>query len=580
MHSVQREPPPAGTPPASIIDEHTPCLPRSGTLRQSGQRSTGKPLLDGVAEARAFQALRASGRAATSRSAVRRAANMSAATAHGVHACDPARSLVAGPDPFPGPIPTFQPQAARLDAAELCRLEKKLIDLAAKPASAQQDAPTLLLAYLLSCDDQAAARLLSTPALQALLTRRSRHGEPVLHVAIHHNQMGVIKRLLAHAADPGALIRAESVLGIHSLLLAGMQGNAEVMAVLLAHPAALALAPLVPPDRWNVLMSVTMDGNEQIAALLLDSASGAAQALATDDHGRNVLMYAAMQGQLGIAKLLLAHPSAFAQALAVDEEGQNALMLACCAGHAGMARLLLAHPASAGQVIEVAKDGDDPLLIAVRCGSHELVSMLLADPMAEILLDGVGPSGFSALQLAAYYGRTDLLACLLAAADAQQANARDADGCNALMIAAQHGHVDAVRMLLADTRTTAQVFDQDHMGLNALTRATVAGCAATVQVLLEDLSALGQVVAISEATFSAMCSAVMKEGLEKMFSLAGLPMADGSSDKTPGRKRFVVKELAICCPPSAVLTLLPVIARLIARKPAAQAAASDSVGMS
>ena len=572
MHSLKLDPPPAATPAASVIDQQTPSRPQTGTLRQPGQRSKHMLLLDGVAEARAFQALRASGRAGMNMFALR---GDGAASARGAGAYIPVNSPIASSSP----IPTFKPQTACLGAAELCRIHDELIGLAAKPASAQQDAPTLLLAYLLSCDDQAAARLLATPALRPLLIRRSRHGEPVLHGAIHHRQSGVIRRLLAYAPDPGALVRAESALGIHSLLLAGMQGSAGMVAALLAHPAAVALAPVVPPGRWNVLMAAAMDGHEQIAALLLGSASGAAQALATDDHGRNALMYAAMQGQLGIAELLLAHPSAFAQALAVDEEGQNALMLACRAGHVPLARLLLAHPASAGQVIEVAEDGDDPLLIAVRCGNRELVAMLLADPMADILLDGGGPSGLSALLLAAQHGRADILACLLAAADAEQANVRDADGCNALMIAAQHGHVDAVRMLLADTRTAAQVFDVDRNGLNALTRATVAGCAATVEVLLADLSALGQVVAISEATFSAMCSAVLKEGLEKMFTLAGLPMAGGANSQTPGKERYAMKELAVGCTPLAVFTLLPVIARLIARKPAARVAAAEGIGL-
>ncbi len=308
-------------------------------------------------------------------------------------------------------------------------------------------------------------------------------------------------------------------------------------------------------------------GQADAPALLLDyTASGAEQALASDGQGHNVLMYAAMQGQLGVAEQLLAHRSAFAQAQALNEEGRNALMLAIAANHAPLARLFLAHPATAGQVIEVAPGGDDALIIAVRNGHREIVAMLLADPMAEILLDGATRGGVSALMLAALGGQADLLAMLLAAMSTEQANACDADGCNALMLAAQNGHAEVVRLLLADTRTAQQVFKSDLRGHNALVHATLAGSVAAVEALLGDSSGLAQAVAISQDTFNTMVMEVLKEGVENLFALAGVPMGRPGGARAAGKKRYTLKEVASYCPPRVVLTLLPIIARKIAEK--------------
>ena len=538
------------------------------TARQSSPRRTCTPLLDRAAEARAFHALHALGPEAVCSCIVRSAGSIGIAADHSPFA----------DEPTPSPVPTFQPHIAGLTVPELCRLEEELLAIAAKPAVGQSTAPALLVAYLSSCDDQAAARLLATPALQPLLTRRSRHGEAVLHYAVQHKLLNVIERLLTRSPDPAALIGAKSILGIDPLFLACMQGSVEVVQALLLHPATVALAPAVPPGRWNALMSAALDGHVQIAALLLGSATGTAQALATDEHGRNVLMYAVMEGQLAVAELLLAHSSAFAQALALDEDGQNALALAIGAGHLALVRLLLAHPASAGQVIEVTNDGDDALRIAVRCGNGAIVAMLLDDPMAEILLDGANSSNQNALMLAAQAGHAGILVLLLAAMDPEQVNARDVDGCNALMLAAQNGHVDVVRMLLANTRAVHQVLDQDRRGLNALTHATMAGSVEAVVALLDDLSALGQVVAISDATFDFMITEVLKEGIEELLTLAGLPMAGAADDRASVNKRYTLKELAPYCPPRVRLKLLPVIARKLAEKHAGKAAAAGGKG--
>lgn len=457
--------------------------------------------------------------------------------------------------------PVGESKPAGRPAAELQQMAQRLLAIASQPASGQADAPALLVDYLAACDGQAAARLLAMPGLRPLLTCHGRHGEPTLHNAVQRNLPVVVQRLIAMSPDPAALLGAESVLGINALLLACMQGNVALAQALLAHPAAVALAAEVPPDRWNPLMAAAIDGHTQIAALLLGTSSAAAQALARNEEGRDALMLAAVQGRLGVAELLLAQPSAQLQAQAIDHDGRNALMLAVGANHASLARFLLAHPASAGQVIEVTGDGDDALIVAARNGNEEIVAMLLEDPMAGVLLDGATGGGVSALMLAALGGHAAIAKRLLDAMSAEQANARDADGCNALMLAAQNRDADIVRLLLADSRTTQQVFILDGRGLNALTHATLAGSVASVEALLGDSSAVGQAVAISQATMGGMVAKILKEGLETLFSAAGEPV-NGATAK----RRCTVKEAASYCPPRMMLKLLPVIARKIAER--------------
>jgi hypothetical protein len=245
---------------------------------------------------------------------------------------------------------------------------------------------------------------------------------------------------------------------------------------------------------------------------------------------------------------------------AFDHEGRNALMLAIVSQHTPLVRLLLEHPATAGQVIDVADCGNDALLFAVGTGNQAIVSLLLADPMATILLDGVDRTGASALMLAARCGHVAILAMLLGAMSAQQVNERDADGSNALMLAAQHGHAEAVSMLLADPRTTQQVFHLDKKGMNALTRATLAGSRASVDALVGDVSALGQVAAISQETFNSLVTKVVDQGGRKFFT----PGGTSNASRSPGARRYKVSEVASYCSPRAMLTLLPIIARMVA----------------
>lgn len=528
------------------------------TVRLAVPVKAGTPLLDSATEMRRFRALRTLG--------------LDAICKHG-GSC---RFLVmdagaGGIIPETGPVhvvatPARQPQPAVRSAADLQRLEQDLLAFAFKPATGQAAAPALLLDYLSDCDDRAAARLLAMPALRQLLTRHNHHGEAVLHMAVQCKLPIVIERLLGMAPDPAALICAKSGQGINALLLACMRGDVELVRALLMHPAAVVLAVMVPPDRWNPLMAAAMAGHMSIATMLLDTATGAEQALACDAQGQNALMYTAMQGQTGVAELLLAHPSAHAQSQALDDEGRNALMLAVAENRGPMVRLLLDHPATAGQVIEVAADGDDALIVAVRHGHREIVAMLLADPLAEILLDGATRGGVSALMLAALGGDADLVAMLLAAMSAEQANTCDVDGCNALVLAAQNGHAEVVRLLLADTRTAQQVFKSDLRGHNALVHATLAGSVAAVEALLGDLSGLAQAVAISQDTFNTMVVDVLKEGVENLFALAGVPLVGPGGARAAGKKRYTLKEVASYCPPRVVLTLLPIIARKIAEK--------------
>jgi hypothetical protein len=155
---------------------------------------------------------------------------------------------------------------------------------------------------------------------------------------------------------------------------------------------------------------------------------------------------------------------------------------------------------------------------------------------------------------------------LLAATSAEQANACDADGCNALMLAARHGHAEVVCLLLADTRTAPQVFKSDLRGHNALVHATLAGSVAAVEALLGDLSGLAQAVAISQHTFNAMVVEVLKDGVESLFALAGVPLSEPGGAGVTGKKRYTLKEVASYCPPRVVMTLLPIIARKIVEK--------------
>ena len=543
--------------PAATCTMPVPARPVV-TVRLAVPGNASTPLLDSVTEMRRFRALRTLGLDAICNHSGRRRFLVMDAGAGGIIPGTGPVHVVAAPARHPQPAGRF--------AADLQGLEQDLLAFASKPATRQAGAPALLLDYLSDCDDRAAARLLAMPALRQLLTRHNQHGEAVLHIAVQCKLPVVIERLLGMAPDPAALICAESVLGVHALLLACMRGDVGLARALLTHPAAVALAVVVPPCRWNPLMAVAMDGHMSIAAMLLGTATGAEQALACDGQGQNALMYAAMQGQTGVAELLLAHSSAHAQAQALDEEGRNALMLAVAGNRRSLVRLLLTHPATAGQVIEVAEDGDDALIIAVRHGHREIVAMLLADPMAEILLDGATRGGVSALMLAALGGDADLLAMLLAAMSAEQANACDADGCNALMLAAQNDHVEVVRLLLADTRTAQQVFKSDLRGHNALVHATLAGSVAAVEALLGDSSGLAQAVAISQGTFNGMVNDVLKDGVEKLFTLAGVPMARPGATRATGKKRYTLKEVASYCPPRLVLTLLPIIARKLAEK--------------
>lgn len=202
-------------------------------------------------------------------------------------------------------------------------------------------------------------------------------GMTALHWAVHHEQVDLVRSLLA----AGAAVDATNRYGVTPLSLACLCGHADVVSLLLAGGAD---PNLTLPGGETPLMTASRTGRPGPVALLL--ANGAA-VNARLPQGQTALMWAAAEGHLAVCDQLLAAGADLHTPLAT---GLTPLLFAVRAGHIAVVRRLLQAGADLHAVTaptrtgnKLPKRGTSALTLAVENGRFELAGILLdlgADP--------------------------------------------------------------------------------------------------------------------------------------------------------------------------------------------------------
>ena len=247
-----------------------------------------------------------------------------------------------------------------------------------------------------------------------------------LHFAAHDNQLTLMKKLLAHDANPNRV----AVQNISPLFLAAQEGFTEAINLLLMYGTEVDLASI---DGVTPLFIATQEQHLQVMAMLLERGANPEHNI---KDGTTPLIMAAQLGFTEGVKLLLKYGAAANKA---QQNGATALLMAVQEGHLETMTVLLANHADANQMTPLGT----PLIMAIQNQSLQAVKILLAH--------GANPGtarrdGVTALTLAAYDGQTAIVNLLLRHnADSNQTTAK---GTTPLFIAAQRGHLDIVSILL------------------------------------------------------------------------------------------------------------------------------------
>ena len=236
-------------------------------------------------------------------------------------------------------------------------------------------------------------------------------------------------------------------------------------------------------DRDTLLISAVKKGRTEIVKLLL---AAGADIDATNKHGMTALLLATEKKFTEIAKVLL---SAGAYVNARTETGWTALILASNNGDTEIVKLLLAAGADAN-----AKNiwGMTALQIAEEKKNFKIVLMLRAagqpqpaqssrsSKTASRLRSQKAAPGALVRELISSVRSGDLLEVQRLLASGAKANAKDNQGCSALMWAAMNGHTKIVKALLA---AGANPCVADKKGWNALKFADMNGHTEIVKLL-------------------------------------------------------------------------------------------------
>ena len=206
-------------------------------------------------------------------------------------------------------------------------------------------------------------------------------GATPLHWAVHRDDLGTVKSLLAAGADAKAANRY----GVTPLSLACINGNAAIVRALLE---ADADPNTTLRGGETVLMTAARTGRVEP---LRDLLSRGAQVNAAERKGQTALMWAAAEGHAEAVQVLIEAGADIHKRL---DSGFTAFLFAARNGRIEVIRTLLKAGSDAGESIVTEKDdrpqagrapvnGTSALLLAVENGHFELAMQLVkagADP--------------------------------------------------------------------------------------------------------------------------------------------------------------------------------------------------------
>lgn len=215
-------------------------------------------------------------------------------------------------------------------------------------------------------------------------------GMTALHWAVHHDDAGLVERLLGAGAD----VRASNRYGIQPLSIASLNGNAAIVELLLRAGVDPNTAQ---PEGETALMTAARSGSVAVVERLIDR--GADVNARESWRNQTALMWAAAEGHTEVVRVLLRHGAAvyarstFPEGIDVRRmsrravrterpEGLTALLFAVRGGHIEVVKDLLE---VGGGVNDVAPSGNSVLHLAIMNAHFELASMLVergADPNA------------------------------------------------------------------------------------------------------------------------------------------------------------------------------------------------------
>uniref|UniRef100_A0A8C0EN43 Ankyrin 1 n=1 Tax=Bubo bubo TaxID=30461 RepID=A0A8C0EN43_BUBBB len=219
------------------------------------------------------------------------------------------------------------------------------------------------------------------------------NGLTPLHVAVHHNNLEIVKLLLPKGSSPhssawngytplhiaakqnqmevassllqyGASANAESMQGVTPLHLASQEGHADMVALLFSKQAN---GDLGNKSGLTPLHLVAQEGHVLVADVLVKHG---VTVDATTRMGYTPLHVASHYGNIKLVKFLLQHE---ADVNAKTKLGYTPLHQAAQQGHTDVVTLLLKHGASPN---EISTNGTTPLAIAKRLGYISVTDVL------------------------------------------------------------------------------------------------------------------------------------------------------------------------------------------------------------
>uniref|UniRef100_A0A8C8BME9 Ankyrin 1 n=1 Tax=Otus sunia TaxID=257818 RepID=A0A8C8BME9_9STRI len=279
-------------------------------------------------------------------------------------------------------------------ASQTCMTKKGFTPLHVAAKYGKVDVAELLLAR--DAHPNAAGKVRAAPVALSHLSVPSpppQNGLTPLHVAVHHNNLEIVKLLLPKGSSPhssawngytplhiaakqnqmevassllqyGASANAESVQGVTPLHLASQEGHADMVALLFSKQAN---GDLGNKSGLTPLHLVAQEGHVLVADVLVKHG---VTVDATTRMGYTPLHVASHYGNIKLVKFLLQHE---ADVNAKTKLGYTPLHQAAQQGHTDVVTLLLKHGASPN---EISTNGTTPLAIAKRLGYISVTDVL------------------------------------------------------------------------------------------------------------------------------------------------------------------------------------------------------------
>ncbi len=359
------------------------------------------------------------------------------------------------------------------------------------------------------------------------LDRQDAQGHTPLMVAIQHNRLHLVKRLLSEQLE--TLIDAEGRTLLHLALLAKASESVnyllslETIAAYRYHPDKMGNTPLLLAIENNGVLEPFLDQSTLNVAnqagetplllairhqRLIDALLQAgAEVNVKANNGDTPLSLAVRQKNLTVTEQLLAHGASLDSA---DQEGNTPLHLAAVQGHADLLSCLLAL-ATPEQLNRKNQAGESPWLLFSPSGNATLMAQFLDKGAA---INRANQEGRTALYHAAALGDLDVVQLLLekvAAVGLAWLKANN-NGTTPLWIACLNGHEAVVRLLLEHG---ASIDQADKSGITPLAAACENGHEAVVRLLLERGAAVDQATENGITPLRAAC----QDGHEAVASL-------------------------------------------------------------